>query len=175
MLYPEFTYRKNLFVHKIVEIFFHFLPAFIFDIIMRMQGSKPIMMKIATKFQKAAIAGTFFAMKEWVFETHNLKQLMADVNAAKDGDEFNCNMEDLDWEKYVENFTLGIRKYVLKDSTESLPCARRKVKRYIFYCCTFSIENIVSFRFYYRLLWVKRFMQMLILYIFYYIFLKNIF
>jgi alcohol-forming fatty acyl-CoA reductase len=57
MLYPGFSFRTNRFMHRVIEIFLHFLPALIFDLFMRCQGSKPIMMKIAKRFQRAADTG----------------------------------------------------------------------------------------------------------------------
>lgn len=130
MLYPKFTYRTNRFVHKIVEIFLHFLPALLFDWLMRAQGAKPIMMKIARRFKLAAETGTFFAMHEWNFETRNLRQIiMAAKQTQLDADEFNCDMSNMDWDKYVETYMLGIRNYVLKDDMSSMKSARLKVKR----------------------------------------------
>jgi len=42
MWYPGFTFRTNRFVHKICEVLFHFLPAFVADLILRLQGAKPM-------------------------------------------------------------------------------------------------------------------------------------
>uniref|UniRef100_A0A336MJD1 Fatty acyl-CoA reductase n=1 Tax=Culicoides sonorensis TaxID=179676 RepID=A0A336MJD1_CULSO len=123
MLYPSFSYRTNYPIHKIIETFLHILPAYVFDIIMRLQGKKPIMMKIARKFQKAGETGTFFATHEFIFENTNLRQLVSEVKTMKDGNEFYCDMSNIDWESYLENYMLGIRKYVLKDGLESLPSA----------------------------------------------------
>ncbi|XP_037911216.1 putative fatty acyl-CoA reductase CG5065 isoform X2 [Hermetia illucens] len=51
MLYPHFDFRTNRLMHRFYETFFHLLPAYVFDIILKWQGSKPIMMKIAKKLQ----------------------------------------------------------------------------------------------------------------------------
>jgi alcohol-forming fatty acyl-CoA reductase len=66
-------------------------------------------------------------MHEWIFENHNLKELITDVNSAKDGDEFNCDMSTMSWDSYVEKYMLGIRKFVLKDGMESMSMARKKI------------------------------------------------
>lgn len=153
MMYPGFSYRKNRFMHKIIELFFHFLPAYLFDIILSLQGSKPIMMKIAKRFQKAANTGEFFAMHEWIFENGNLKQLAANVRSMKDGNEFTCDMSNMDWDNYVANYMLGIRKYVLKDGLESMEQARSKVK---------------------TLYWIKRIFQISVILCVYQIFFKDL-
>lgn len=128
LLYPGFSFRTNRTMHKIYEFFLHFLPAYIFDIVLRIQGSKPIMMKIARRFQRAANTGEFFAMHEWIFENDNQRILSQNVKQMADGNEFNCDISHMDWDSYVENYMLGIRKYVLKDGLESLMKARKKLK-----------------------------------------------
>lgn len=129
MLYPGFQYRTNRVMHKIVELFLHFLPAYLFDIVLRVQGAKPIMAKIAKRFQKAADTGEFFAMHEWNFTSNNLKRLAHRVHLARDGQEFNLDMSDMSWDSYIENYMFGIRKFVLKDDMDSMEKARRKIKK----------------------------------------------
>jgi len=53
MLYPGFSYHQNRFIHKIKLYLLQFLPAYVFDIILKTQGAKPIMMKIAKRLQMA--------------------------------------------------------------------------------------------------------------------------
>lgn len=57
MLYPGFSYRTSYIIHKIIVTILHYLPAYLFDIIMRMKGMKPIMLKVARKTQDVAKAG----------------------------------------------------------------------------------------------------------------------
>lgn len=130
MLYPKFSYRTNRFVHWLYEIFLHFLPALVFDLLMRAQGAKPIMMKIARRFKMAADTGEFFAMHEWNFETSNLKRLIHVARQTQtDSEDFNCDMSNMNWDAYVEQYMLGIRNYVLKDDLSSMDAARLKIKR----------------------------------------------
>lgn len=153
MLYPSFSYRTNYPMHKLIEIFLHLLPAYIFDIILRLQGKKPIMMKIARKFQKAGETGTFFSTHEFIFENTNLRQLVSEVKTMKDGNEFYCDMSNIDWESYLENYMLGIRQYVLKDGLESLPSARKKIA---------------------KLYWMKRILQIGFLFFLYHFMTQNV-
>ncbi|XP_053699104.1 putative fatty acyl-CoA reductase CG5065 [Sabethes cyaneus] len=153
MLYPGFRFRTNRTMHKIVELFLHLLPAYLFDLLMRAQGSKPIMAKIARRFQKAADTGEFFAMHEWTFRVPNLKRLSRKVRLARDGEEFNMDMSDMSWDSYIEKYMLGIRTFVLKDGLDSLEKARTKLR---------------------RLYWVKRLLQMGVLVFLYYFVFKGL-
>ncbi|CAO1390836.1 unnamed protein product [Diamesa tonsa] len=154
MLYPKFSYRTNRFVHWLYEIFLHFLPALVFDLLMRAQGVKPIMMKIARRFKMAADTGEFFAMHEWNFETNNLKRLIHVARQTQtDSEDFNCDMSNMNWDAYVEQYMLGIRNYVLKDDLSSMDAARLKIK---------------------RLYWSKRIFQFVIMFMIYYFFFQGL-
>ncbi|PSN30813.1 putative fatty acyl-CoA reductase [Blattella germanica] len=126
MWYPGFTFRTNRIVHKICESLFHFLPAFVADLLLRLQGATPIMMKISKKFQLAAKTGEFFSLHEWKFHRDNVSALIRD---AQDKSVFNVDVSQMEWDTYVKYYMLGIRKYVLKDSSDTIPSARRKLQK----------------------------------------------
>lgn len=111
------------------------------------------MAKIARRFQKAADTGEFFAMHEWTFRVPNLKRLSRKVGHARDGEEFNMDMSDMNWDSYIERYMLGIRTFVLKDGLDSLEKARTKLR---------------------RLYWVKRLLQIGVLVFLYYFVLKGL-
>lgn len=90
---------------------------------------KPIMMKIARRYKAAADTGEFFAMHEWNFEVNNVNELVAEVAKVEDSSAFNCDVRTLDWDAYLKNCVLGIRKNVLKDDISSMISARKSLKR----------------------------------------------
>lgn len=141
-MYPAFRYTTTRSIHILYEIFLHFLPAFITDLMLRMQGKKPIMLKISKRFKMAADTGEYFSMHEWIFGVDNLKRMIRAAEETQlDADEFNCDIKSIDWDAYMEKYMLGIRQFLLKDEMSSLPMARRKLK------------NII---------WLKRFFQFLL-------------
>jgi len=127
--YPDFSFRTNRAVHAAVEIFCHFAPAFIFDMMLRAQGAKPMMMKIAKRTQRAAQTGEFFSLHEWTFHTNNTRALLKDLSISGDRDLFDFNIVNMQWEPYVRIYMAGIRKFILKDSADTMEAARKKVKR----------------------------------------------
>lgn len=132
MLYPSCTYRTNLFVHWLYEIFLHYLPAIIFDFMLRMQGKKPFMYKIAKRFKLAADTGTYFSVHQWNFETKNIRRLIRAARETQlDAHEFNCDLSNMNWDSYMEKYMMGIRTFVLKDDISSLPQARKKLQRIV--------------------------------------------
>ena len=43
--------------------------------------------------------------------------------------EFNLDIRSIDWSVYFEIYVLGVRQSLLKEKPETLPEARRKIKR----------------------------------------------
>ncbi|XP_049296161.1 putative fatty acyl-CoA reductase CG5065 [Anopheles funestus] len=133
LLYPGFRFRTNRFVHKLVELLLHFLPAYLFDALVRARGGQPIMARLARRFQRAADTGEFFAMHEWTFRNENLRRLGGRVRRDRAADGFRCDVTGLDWEAYIEAYMLGIRRFVLKDEMDSLEQARTKLRRLLWF------------------------------------------
>ncbi|XP_011166600.1 putative fatty acyl-CoA reductase CG5065 isoform X2 [Solenopsis invicta] len=137
MWYPGFTFRTNKFIHTIISATLHFLPAFIVDLILRVQGCEPIMLKLTKRFERAAKTGEFFATNEWKFYTDNMTKLVKFVSTQESCKSFDMNIKNMDWDMYLHQYMLGIRKYILKDSLDSLNNARRRLaKLYWMHECT---------------------------------------
>lgn len=88
------------------------------------------MMKLTRRTLRAAKSGQFFAINEWYFHTENMKDLAKCIKSSVvDGStpRYNVDITNLDWETYVHQYVLGIRKYVLKDSPDTLGKARSKL------------------------------------------------
>ncbi|KAG5683857.1 hypothetical protein PVAND_013119 [Polypedilum vanderplanki] len=129
-MYPNFVYRKSRLMHNIIEIFMHFLPALMFDVLLRMQGKKPIMFKIAKRVKIAQDTGDYFVLNDWNFNSKNLKRIIRAANQTQlDANEFCCDVTSLDWDDYIGRYMMGIRTYVLKDDISSLPKARQKLQK----------------------------------------------
>ncbi|XP_063545675.1 putative fatty acyl-CoA reductase CG5065 [Cydia strobilella] len=128
MWYPNFSFTESRFLNTFWEVTCHLLPAFLYDVLLRAQGRKAIMMKLARRFQMAAATGEYFANHEWQFGIEQLTALHRDASAAADGDNF-PHWPEIDWDQYIATYMMGIRKFILKDSADSLAHARTKLNR----------------------------------------------
>lgn len=86
-------------------------------------------MKLARRFKMAAATGEYFANHEWQFGISELTALHNEASAASDGNAFAHWPGQFNWDSYIGSYMLGIRRFILKDTTESLPQARSKLKR----------------------------------------------
>lgn len=87
------------------------------------------MMKITKRFERAAKTGEFFAMNEWKFYADNMTKLVKFVRESEDCNNFDVNIRNIDWDVYVHQYMLGIRKYILKDNLDTLSNARNRLSR----------------------------------------------
>ncbi|EFN86604.1 putative fatty acyl-CoA reductase CG5065 isoform X1 [Harpegnathos saltator] len=150
MWYPGFTFRTNKFLHSIFATTLHVLPAFVLDLIIRIQGGKPIMMKIVKRLERAAQTGEFFAMNEWKFYSGNMTELLKFVTASKDCSDFNLDFRNLDWDAYLHQYMLGIRKYIFRDDLNTLNKARMRLLK------LYWIQKLIQTFNVFMLLWMIR-------------------
>ncbi|KAK9507276.1 hypothetical protein O3M35_007173 [Rhynocoris fuscipes] len=143
--YPGFKFTTNRLLHKMKDLLYHVLPAFLVDVLLQLKGSKPIMLKLCQRFKMAAKTGEFFALHEWKFTCNNQKLLTEDL-CPVDRLLFHTDVSKLNWDEYVKIYLLGIRKYVLKDSADTLPACLKKLN---------------------RLLWIQRFGKLFLLFVIY--------
>lgn len=87
------------------------------------------MLKLTKRFERAAKTGEFFAMNEWKFHADNMKELMQFINESEDCKNFDVDIRKMDWDKYLHQYMLGIRKYILKDNEDTLNKARSRLSR----------------------------------------------
>ena len=88
-------------------------------------------MKLQRRIYAAQFALAPFLLNSWVFK--NDKALLLDKDVPlKDRNAFSFDFLDEDVEEYFRCLAVGGRRYLLKESDESLPAARRHRERYHF-------------------------------------------
>lgn len=80
------------------------------------------MTKIQDKLSKAAKCLEYFTTNEWKFEDDNVRNLTLSLSDS-DRKEFCFDVTKIDWDVYIENYVLGIRrfkKYILYDARDEI-------------------------------------------------------
>lgn len=67
------------------------------------------MVKVQSKLGKAADCLEYFTMQEWEFDDENVRALSLTLSET-DKKEFCFDVAKIDWENYLENYVLGIRR-----------------------------------------------------------------
>lgn len=129
MAYPRFTIRTNRMVGKWMSCLQHTLPAVLLDLIARMRGKRPTMLRTVQKTHLFEKHTEWVTLERWRFKVDNMKELIRRVNDSGGGQEFNCDLSRLNWSEYIRDYMLGIRRYLLGEGDETMEAARKRVRR----------------------------------------------
>lgn len=91
------------------------------------------MLKISRRFKMAMVTGEFFACHEWNFQNDNFKSMLNALKETGENVYFPADLSAIDWNKYVLSYIMGVRKFVMKDSMDSMPAAKENLRRYYFF------------------------------------------
>lgn len=69
----------------------------------------------------------FFTTREWRFSSRGLVQLW-DGLREEDKKEFNFDIRQLDWDRYLFDYLMGTKTHLLQEKLEDLPKARANLQ-----------------------------------------------
>jgi fatty acyl-CoA reductase len=126
--YPNGSIKSNYYVHLLCVIFFHYLPAYIIDFLLFITGNKPFLVDVQKRVSQGLKVLQYYTTRPWIFKNDNFKKLYNEMNDV-DKEKFYCDLKQINYEDYILNYILGTRQYILKESPDSLPKARKTLKR----------------------------------------------
>lgn len=88
-------------------------------------------MRIQRKVWRDISIIQFFIQTEWDFDNIKFNSLAGTLN-SREKNIFYCTLEDFDMYQFFENSTKGAKLYILKESLENLPAARRQYRRRVY-------------------------------------------
>ncbi|XP_077284073.1 putative fatty acyl-CoA reductase CG5065 [Arctopsyche grandis] len=116
-----FTRFKTLHIMK--TILFHLLPAFLVDIGLKLSGNKPMLWRLQRRVYVASNALLYYIINEWLFKNDRFLSLRSSL-CSQDYKEFNYALEEIDTHEFFKNSVIGARRYLLKESDDTIPQAR---------------------------------------------------
>eukprot|EP00042_Codosiga_hollandica_P041548 m.370617 g.370617 ORF g.370617 m.370617 type:complete len:518 (-) comp56134_c1_seq2:44-1597(-) len=119
----QFVHPSQKLEYKIRSWFKHYIPAYAVDWAMQLFGSKPKMLRLYNKLDRTSQELMFFTSTSWTWETHG-KDTIHQALTQHDREVFNFDVGPLNWKTYLEHMVLGIKKYLLKESTDDLKAAK---------------------------------------------------
>lgn len=126
--YPGGSFKSSSILNNISIKLEHSLPAYFIDMLAWMFGYKTQFVSMVHRMERAAGFLQYFTTKEWTFQCKNLINLR-NQQSPKDKEIFDFDVRPIEWTPYLENYVLGVRKYILKEDESTLPAARRKLMR----------------------------------------------
>ncbi|XP_055639254.1 putative fatty acyl-CoA reductase CG8306 [Toxorhynchites rutilus septentrionalis] len=123
--YPHLKFLPNLWSYKIAAIFVHFLPAYCLDLLTKLFGGRPILVRLHTNVWKSLNTLEKFIFNEWKF--NNKKTLALSKTLSREDDElFKIDISELKWPEYFVSLAQGVRRYLHNEHPKTLAAARKK-------------------------------------------------
>ncbi|XP_068621818.1 putative fatty acyl-CoA reductase CG8306 [Battus philenor] len=123
--YPHLEFVSSLWLFRISAIFIHFFPAFLLDLMLRLTGGKPILIRLHKNVWSSLNRLEPFIFNEWRFHNPNTRELSKTLNKT-DSELFSIDISGIDWIEYFDIMHLGVRRFLNKEKVSTLPAARSK-------------------------------------------------
>ncbi|KAF2881898.1 hypothetical protein ILUMI_24279 [Ignelater luminosus] len=122
-----FIITPNYYLHMLLIILLHRVPAYTIDFFAKCIGREPMLVKGYKKIDKFLRVLAYFATQEWHFQNKNTQALWRKLNET-DKKSFEFSLDLLDWDAFFSTYARGGRVYLCKDPMESLPQGRIKYR-----------------------------------------------
>ena len=85
---------------QVLKWLMHTMPGYVFDVLLRLTGNKPILTTNFHKMDKSFRELRYFTTHSWEWEDRN-GQLMMDAMTEDDRKVFSVDVRELDWPSYI--------------------------------------------------------------------------
>ncbi|XP_068442967.1 fatty acyl-CoA reductase 1-like isoform X2 [Clinocottus analis] len=125
---PNANITSNYLINQYWILVSHKFPALIYDLVLRLSGQKPQMMRIFNRLHKAIGLLEYFSSQDWEWNSENMSMLLSQLT-PEDRKTFNFDVRQLNWPEYIENYCIGTKKYVLNEDMSDIPAARQHLRK----------------------------------------------
>lgn len=96
---------------------------------------------IYQKVHRTTAALEYFTTNEWIYRTENFEALNEELS-LEDRRKFLIDVRAIDWPKYMENYVLGIRHYLLREDPKTIDAAKFRLD--LLYYATQAVKASVA-------------------------------
>ncbi|XP_071441027.1 putative fatty acyl-CoA reductase CG5065 [Hetaerina americana] len=125
--YPGGSMKRSKTVHLICVFLFHTIPAYVLDALIMLSGHKPVLRRVQARITKGFEVFEYYANRVWEFRNDHLVE-MREVQNEKEYEDLVIDGKNMDMYDYFEKCTLAARLYLLGETLDTLPAARRHLK-----------------------------------------------
>lgn len=140
--YPGPIFVSNKTIHKILVALEHDLPTYIIDLLFRSLGHTPMLGPIYEKVHRTTAALEYFTTNEWIYRTENFQGLNEQLS-SEDKLKFLIDVRQINWPKYMEDYVLGIRHYLLKENPNTIDAAKFRLDL-LYYATQLTNASVVG-------------------------------
>lgn len=122
-----FTENPQRWWHAAYRWTLHTVPAALVDAVAWMCGRAGGMRRMYGRIDRGvAVLKDSWRIGHWVFGTERLMELRMEMLTARDRELFDFGIDAIDWDAYMRDYVLGMRRFMLKDLLATVEAARRR-------------------------------------------------
>ncbi|XP_059612391.1 putative fatty acyl-CoA reductase CG5065 [Phlebotomus argentipes] len=123
---------------------FKFVYTYLIKVCLCFNASSFRIFTILKKYNKLLRSTSFFATRQWTFADDNVRSLLKNLS-PEDEKIFNFDMANISWEKYLERYVFGVRKYLMKQDPQTIVKTKKKLQKLYFINFATAVLIIVGF------------------------------
>ncbi|KAL3270865.1 hypothetical protein HHI36_021382 [Cryptolaemus montrouzieri] len=125
--YPGGSMKKSKLYHNICFFLYHLVPALFVDALLILLGYKPVLMRVQRRISKGFEVFEYYANNQWDFHNEDSMEARKLMNPTEKK-KYRLDGDGIDYEEYFTNCIHAARLYILKETDDQLPAARRHMK-----------------------------------------------
>lgn len=125
--YPGGSMKRSRIVHNICVILFHMIPAYFLDSLIYLSGNKPVLLRVHDRINKGFKVFEYYANNQWDFKNDQIRLMRSTMN-ERERIEYKIDGDGMDMKWYFSDCILAAREYILRDTPDTIPAARRHMK-----------------------------------------------
>lgn len=137
--YPGGDIKSTYIAHAITAFFLHIIPAYLVDGLMYLTNNKPFLVRAQKRIQNGLSVLQYYTTRPWYFHNEKIYRLYGSLS-ERDQEIFYMDKGEIMNDDYMKSYILGARKYCVHEEPETIPYARKVLKR-LYYLDIF--KNIV--------------------------------
>lgn len=150
---PGGKVTKNRLDYRLRLFFDHLVPAYVIDLLCKITGRRPFMIRTYEKIYKVLDTLEYFYTHEWDFESKGIASLNSQLS-ENDRREFFIDVKEIDWVAYFDHYHAGVRQHIFKEHPSTVAAARRiQFRRRVLTNLVLLGFLLLIFYLFYRIFW----------------------
>ncbi|XP_061728068.1 putative fatty acyl-CoA reductase CG5065 [Cydia pomonella] len=125
--YPGGSMKHSRLYHNICVLLFHWLPAILVDCLLWCLRYEPVLCRVQRRVTKGFEVFEYYTNNQWDFHSDIAQKYRNDLN-PRERLEYKVDASGVDISRYFEDCILAARRYILKETDDTIPAAKRHMK-----------------------------------------------
>ncbi|XP_031839480.1 putative fatty acyl-CoA reductase CG5065 [Nomia melanderi] len=127
--YPRTFLTPNRFLHYVLTLLVHLLPALLIDGILKLTGGRPMLVKIQRRIYSSVQQLSHFLHNEWIFRNSKMMDILTKAVPPAEQEIFGFDYRDFNVETYFDGCLLGAKRYLLHEDLSRSEAIKRHYER----------------------------------------------